>query len=303
MAPTVVRRLFGEPIIRPDMDQRMGDNINGPSLIRVPEWVERPLGRYYLYFGHHRGTYIRLAYADSLGGPWRMHEPGVLDLRESLFEEHIASPDVLVDDARREIRLYFHGLLGADDRQRLRLRNGAQGTRMALSGDGLTFRVRPEILGGAYFRLFVWNGWHYAIAMPGWLYRSRDGLTAFERGHNPFAEIAPLMRHVAVLREGETLRVFYSNRGDAPERVLCTRLDLSEDWTRWRAAEPEVVLEPELPYEGALEALIPSEAGPIEHAARQLRDPAIFQEDGRTYLLYTVAGEQGIGAAELDVRD
>ena len=27
----------------------------------------------------------------------------------------------------------------------------------------------------------------------------------------------------------------------------------------------------------------------------QLRDPAIFEEDGRVYLLYAVAGEGGIG--------
>ena len=62
-------RLFGGPIIRPHMDGRMGGNINGPSLIRVPDWIERPLGAYYLYFAHHKGEYIRLAYADRLEGP------------------------------------------------------------------------------------------------------------------------------------------------------------------------------------------------------------------------------------------
>ncbi|MHB8621379.1 MAG: hypothetical protein ACYDAG_17750, partial [Chloroflexota bacterium] len=34
----------------------------------------------------------------------------------------------------------------------------------------------------------------------------------------------------------------------------------------------------------------------------QLRDPAIFEEVGRRFLLYSVAGEQGIGIAELDFR-
>ena len=32
----------------------------------------------------------------------------------------------------------------------------------------------------------------------------------------------------------------------------------------------------------------------------QLRDPAIFEEGGRTYLLYAVAGEEGIALAELE---
>src|SRR5687767_15557512 len=89
-----IRRFPENPIIRPNMDARMGDNINGPSLIRVPDWVERPLGRYYLYFGHHDGRYIRLAYADDLHGPWQTHKPGVLPLAASHFAGHIASPDV-----------------------------------------------------------------------------------------------------------------------------------------------------------------------------------------------------------------
>jgi hypothetical protein len=31
----------------------------------------------------------------------------------------------------------------------------------------------------------------------------------------------------------------------------------------------------------------------------QLRDPAIFEENGRVYLLYAVAGESGIAIAEV----
>lgn len=36
-----------------------------------------------------------------------------------------------------------------------------------------------------------------------------------------------------------------------------------------------------------------------ETFARQLRDPAIFQERGKIYLLYTVGGESGIAISEL----
>ena len=70
------RRLPGNPILRHTMDPRLVEeaqaygyvNINGPSLIRVPTWIEHPLGRYYLYFAHHKGEYIRLSYADRLEG-------------------------------------------------------------------------------------------------------------------------------------------------------------------------------------------------------------------------------------------
>jgi hypothetical protein len=51
-----VARFSTTPIVHPDIDGRMGDNINGPSLIRAPNWLPSPIGRYYLYFGHHDGA-------------------------------------------------------------------------------------------------------------------------------------------------------------------------------------------------------------------------------------------------------
>ena len=124
-----VSRIGDAPILVPSMDERMGANLAGPSLIRVPEWLPDRLGEYYLYFAHHNGTYIRLAVADAIEGPWRIHTPGALQHAESHFPDeldpqdpakvrpgyvvstpHIASPDVHVDEERREIRMYFHGI-------------------------------------------------------------------------------------------------------------------------------------------------------------------------------------------------
>ena len=116
-APTVVRLADG-PIIVPNMEGRMGSNIQGPSIIGMPDWIENPLGKYYLYFADHRGTYIRLAYADELTGPWRIHAAGSLKLENSFFPTtcppcslasgtsaalyaHITSPDVHVDDEKQ----------------------------------------------------------------------------------------------------------------------------------------------------------------------------------------------------------
>ena len=63
-------RLKVNPIITPGMlPSGDGDNINGPSMIKVPDWIQSPLGKYYLYFAHHQGKYIRLAYADHPEGP------------------------------------------------------------------------------------------------------------------------------------------------------------------------------------------------------------------------------------------
>lgn len=284
----IIRRFPENPIIRPDMDERMGSNINGPSLVRVPEWLPGALGRYYLYFADHRGDYIRLAYADDLAGPWRMHTPGCLELADSFFDGgHLASPDVHVDEANRQLRMYYHGAGSGV---------AGQWTRVAISGDGLRFVARPEMLGVSYFRAFQWDGWHYALAMPGILYRSRDGLTGFEQGPTLFT---PAMRHSAVAVRGHTLWVFYTDVGDCPESILLSSVDLRPDWQTWRPTPPELVLQPEMEYEGAGLTLEASRRGRARARVRQLRDPAIYQEDGRTYLLYAVAGESGIAIAEV----
>ena len=80
-----VQRLVDQPIISPDLHPSIGLNIQGPSLIRLPDWITDRLGAYYLYFADHKGSYIRLAYANSLVGPWTIHPPGSLQLVQSFF--------------------------------------------------------------------------------------------------------------------------------------------------------------------------------------------------------------------------
>ncbi len=298
LAQTVrVERLVDGPIIYPGMDARMGSNIAGPSLIRVPDWVEDPLGRYYLYFADHRGTYIRLAYADDVAGPWTTYVSGTLQLEQSHFPVscppcapasayvHIASPDVHVDDERRQIVMYVHG---RDE--------GRQVTRAAVSRDGLQFVGRPEILGRPYFRAFRHDDFVYALSMPGVVYRSRNGLSNFEEGPTLFN---PNMRHSALLKRDDRLFVFFTRREDAPERIFVSSIGLSGDWRSWSETSPVEVLRPERAWEGARLPIEPSRGGAINVPVNQLRDPAIFEEDGRIYLLYATAGERGIGLAEV----
>ena len=320
-----VRRCAANPVIVPHMDARMGANVQGPSLIRVPDWVKNPLGRYYLYFADHKGSYIRLAVADAVEGPWRMHEPGALQLAESLFPvtpivppadareilseahlpgvappgtpgipdamadattPHIASPDVHVDHEKRRIVMYYHGLAAFR----------TQRTRVALSSDGLRFAARDELLGPSYFRVFRHAGFSYALAMPGITLRSVDGLAGFERGPTLFEG---RQRHTALLRRGDILSMFWTRVGDDPERIYCSDIDLAGDWTQWKAGEPVEVLRPESDWEGANAPAAPSYRGAICEEVRQVRDPAIFEDEGRTYLLYAVKGEAGIALAEL----
>ena len=316
-----VERLLDGPIVGPDLHPSIGENIQGPSLIRVPDWVEDPLGAYYLYFADHKGRYIRLAYADDPLGPWQVHPSGSLQIEQSHFPTeppeptpeqmerfraerpsgtmshdrvfeattpHIASPDAHVDDENRRIIMYFHGLEDV----------GRQVSRVATSTDGIDFEARPEPLGRTYMRAFEHQGMTHVLAMPGQFYRSADPLGGFEEGPLLFN---PNMRHSALLKRGDTLFVFYTQRGDTPERVFVSTIDLSGDWMSWTESPPVEVLRPEHDWEGADAPLEPSVGSTAYGQVNQLRDPAIFEDaaSGRVFLLYAVAGESGIAIAEV----
>tara|TARA_E500000178_G_scaffold218011_1_gene215218 strand:- start:643 stop:1206 length:564 start_codon:yes stop_codon:yes gene_type:complete len=173
---------------------------------------------------------------------------------------------------------------------------GRQLTRAAVSADGVNFEGKEEDLGRPYFRVIEYDGFHYAMSMPGYLFRSRNGLTNFEAGPQFFSRD---MRHSALLIRDEHLYVFFTNRGDEPERIMLSTISLKGDWSEWVASEPIEVLRPEKDYEGATLPLKASRGGYIDERVHQLRDPAIYQEGDKTYLLYSVAGESGIAIAEI----
>ncbi|MEM9499107.1 MAG: hypothetical protein AAGA28_14380 [Pseudomonadota bacterium] len=292
--PVVAERMLDGPIIGADPTTGFGANVNGPSLIRVPDWIRDPLGRYYLYFAHHLGGYIRLAYADALRGPWKIHDPGVLHLSHCpQFHDHIASPDVHVDDETRSIRMYFHGVSGdtpPDD--------PPQSTSVAISHDGLAFQADPLLLGDSYFR--VWQGRLacFAVSLSGVLWRSATGTGRFERGVR-LSGLPESTRHLAVTRRGGHLWFAWSVIGDCPERIFIGRVDEAVDWRDWALSDVQELLRPDRPWEGADAPLLASRVGMASERVHQLRDPAFFAENGTFYLIYSVAGESGLALARL----
>lgn len=322
--PVVATRFAQNPLITTRSSASLGDNIDGPTVIRVPSWVERPLGRYYMYFAHHMGAYIRLAYADSIHGPWKIYEPGVVPVRDTAFFRpqpdpaenlenfytHVASPEIYVDEAGHRLVMWFHGwwtegamwpVGEAAARDWARQHGYAQFTQAADSRDGLHFVVHPAITKTSYVRVFPHDGSLYGMARLGLLLRSKDSLESFEVGPNPFrgTTYANRVRHVAVLQRAGALRVFFTGIGDAPERIMTSALEMTGDWQTWKTSEPVEVLRPEAPYECPTLPNEPSNAGDIKGPARQLRDPAVLEDGGRTFLFYSICGEQGIAAAEL----
>jgi hypothetical protein len=285
---------FGDgPIIdsrTPGWGGTASDNINGPCLVRVPAWVRNPLGRWYLYFAHHRGDRIRLAYADRPEGPWRIHGPGVIPLAASGYSDHVASPDIVIDEAQQRIICFYHGM----DKG-----GGKQTTRAAVSADGLSFAAPTEPLAPFYLRVWRQDGWWYGLA------KAKSGMQ-FQRSREPLSpwqagpEVLAKSRHVAVLPTSRGLFVVASRIGDAPEALLWSLIDIAAaDWSTWTATEPAPLLAPSRHWEGADLPVRPSRSGAASGRVHELRDPHLVRDGERLLLTYAVAGESGLALAEL----
>jgi len=348
-----VERFSGNPVVHSGLSASLSAsaseggyvNINNPSVIRVPDWIENPLGTYYLYFSHHKGDHIRLAYAGSATGPWTLYEPGTLWLADSGFPQtlsdgadneglkqlrsnfspqvirdylmlsyratvadpdirrqrgiasaanaqaHIASPEIIVDQERQRLVMYYHGLENG----------GFQRSRIAVSPNGIDFEVLDETVFSNYLRAFSYRSEHFVLGMPGILYRSERLDGGFVPRDTSLFE--PDMRHAAVWVEGETLHVLWSRVGGAPEGLLYSRVDMSSpDWNDWQATRGVEIMRPAVNWEGSELPILPSLRGEISDASHELRDPFYFRDaDGSAYLYYVGAGEQAIGVARIVV--
>ena len=90
--------------------------------------------------------------------------------------------------------------------------------------------------------------------------------------------------------------------GDRPERILHSSVKLDPDWTKWKPSAPEELLTAETKWEGVDLPIAAGKIGALEERIHALRDPCIFVDGKKTYLLYAVAGESGIAIAELIIK-
>jgi len=347
----ITRLNNGEPIITEAMfvalgaTSREGTSIAGASVIRVPDWISPgnradPNAVYYMYFAHHGGNYIRLAWSESLEGPWYLYrvgagvsvgERGVLDLGSDDeidigngidIRGHVASPDVHVDDDNQRIIMYFHGPTYVNNTYK------DQESFVATSDFGLDFNggIEPVILGYFYFRVFKYNRQLYVVGKRGYLYKAPDPNDPWtpppgfdfndylwsERADKPFQDDidndanlvdGQYLRHNTLRLVGDTLQVFYTRVRDAPERIMMSTIDLSVgDYDVWDPTyPPEEILQAELDWEGGNIPPSPSSGGTAPENVNQLRDPCIFKDtDGVMYLFYSARGEDAIGIAQID---
>jgi hypothetical protein len=308
-------RISQSPIVWPDMDDRMGDNIATPCLIVMPEWATERLGKYHLYFSDHKGRYLRLAYSDNVTGPWQIHTPGVMDVEDSLFVDqnltpgphlvpssdiyaHIGSPHVCVDNDNHVFHLYYHGLLAG----------GSQSTRYASSTNGLDFSPQPPLLGPPYFKVAPYKDKLVAVAFGGQLLIADNWAGPFKpQGHLPVGPTGDqaYWRHADINIIDDTVHFLFSRIGDSPERIQYATLDLTTDPQHWQASGLIEIMRPQDQWEGADLPVTPSVIGFAPTQLHQLRDPTFFTDtasntDGNTYLVYVGGGESGIGLARIN---
>lgn len=279
-------RLGDGPMIPHGRSWRIGKSVCGPSLVRVPPWAYPRLGSYYMYFAHHRGRTIRMAAAETLTGPWRLLRPP-LSLPDTPYRDHIASPDVVIDNGAREFHLYYHGGESPD--------LATHSESLAVSSDGLHFEHHVAHLGPPYWRVFRHAGLWYGLVMPGRLFRSHSGVQGFHEGPTI---LGASTRHSAVIVVApQRALIFFSRIGDAPEHIRMAGVSLDGDWRTWRAEHVGPVLCPRGFGEGAHLPVTPSRSGAPTEPQQELRDPSALADGQYLYLAYAAGGERGIGMA------
>jgi hypothetical protein len=319
----VTRLNENEPIIYRSMLSNEW-TINGPSMIRAPDWVpeaEKADARanYYVYFSGHTDPYIKLAWSEKIEGPYSIYNAGegVFHLKNCLQPEklnishHVASPDVIIDSINQQFIMYFHAGKLTWNKDSIK----AQKTVVATSNYGLDFNagLQDVIICPFYARVFQHEGNLYALCKDG-VYKAHDPASPREHTQNlnwlnqhlwkkvsdPFQWIPKQERHFAVLKEKDCMHVMYSRISSAPEHIEYSRMDICKNIKFWKPTTPISVLYPEYEWEGISYPIKESEEGP-DNKAQELRDPYLFLDrDSTLYLLYSGAGEQSIGIARID---
>lgn len=259
---------------------------------------------------------------------------------------HIASPDVLYDPDTGRYNMIYHGFI-YNKQSDGTWQRGVQRSVAAWSDDGLNFQENQYnvVLDSPYLRhvrksdgTYIGIGDNGAQVFPDDNdnpYTSEWNFPKIPRNtiNDQFQDAIPIFdrslfqpRHHAIKldEESQTLTWFTTLRSEPLARVQDRghseviyeiTVDISgNDNGDWPVIDWQVLLEPELDYEGAFifdgDGLAvrsgpgrPKQPGPngATMLVNELRDPAYFFDpvSGREFLYYSVGGEFGIGVVEL----
>ncbi|MEP4078366.1 hypothetical protein [Haloferula sp.] len=258
----------------------------------------------------------------------------IIDTGSQTADDHIASPDVFIDSANNRFVMYYHGKRNSTSSQRTFVATSSDGLNfnMPSGGDSRPGQVghgsQDFHHGDSYFRVFEQDGRLFGLSNVGDLFAAPVNATVdylasgWTKGPQPFTSEtesrgwldwgdgygALRPRHYGVLTRDNVLYAFFTNKAASPERIKVSTFDFSQlpavdddSWMDWKGTFPnQELIRPEEVWEGVNEPMGISELGGETTPEHQLRDPDVFEDtDGRTYLFYSGAGEQGIGLAQL----
>lgn len=280
----------------------MSDNINGPSCLRTPNFIKNPLGKYLLYFAHHSGEFIRIAYSEDIFTGWKILDHKINNVsKETEFHDHVASPDVYVDNIEKSIYMFFHSRIKGSRKQQTFLSKSNDGINFALvKGDlNLPFYFRHVTIGTKTFAVTKGGNLYINMVSPvanTWraLNNVNTGKSNKEAMHNSSGSI----RHASLIYYMKIFIIFYSKIGDSPERIYAAKIVENEKGL-WLMSNEFEITRPELNFEGANLDIEASVAGPSLKEENALRDPYVMQDGEDYFLFYACAGESGIAVGKL----
>ena len=153
--------------------------VNSPTLIQVPAWIPKPLGRFYMYSSAPTGKYIRLSYADDVAGPYTTADSPAIHIADvPICGGHMSGPTVVVDDAARRIVMHYHcGVCVAGRTYTCGM--GGEVVFGASSSDGVHFETQAKVLWKEGARGVKIGDWHYLFAKHE-VFVTKDGLTGLK---------------------------------------------------------------------------------------------------------------------------
>lgn len=293
-----------------------GSNIMHPSVVRLEH--SGAANTYGLLFGHHDGTYIRRAVSDAIASGWAVQAAGT-DMSLATLEaaigggtgfttgDHLSSPHVWWDSVAELYYCMVHGThanagfshdsaiaSSPDFAAWTWLNSGA-----AVNGNTTGLYMRPFKVGAAWYAFGT-------TALE--LYKSTDasGLDGYERISNyetikaAIDASGDVVRHCDAVVRGDTLVVFYSNKGGYRERIRYCTIDISGADSGWVASAPADFIYVYTTEDGADRPYVIGSGGEVADRERQLRDPHVFTDsDDSVYLYYAQAGEDAIGVVDI----
>lgn len=285
----------------------IGDNINGPAVVRLFGNHKKTFGyKFLLLFAHHQGEYIRIAGSNSLLSKWRFVPSKILNTKSyAEFHDHVASPDAHYLKNSDTLLVFFHSR---------EIGNRKQITFLARFNGGLN--NRPLILKTNlpfYARVFFVRKQAYALTKGGNLFDTLDKelcewrplvniFTGQDSEEDTYQNHPGSIRHLSVLNYKGMYLVFYSIIGEKPEKIWVSELKIDTTKGKFMALGKVLVLSPEKEYEGCGLKLQNSESGPSLVPENSVRDPYVIKFRSRYLLFYSIKGEFGIAFTELNLK-